>query len=228
VPRHYVPRRPVSLLCVPLLASLLLTASCGDTNVSQLSTPGAVRCDVSADPLSASVPFTASEVRIAVGTTRDCLWTATSNAEWLVPSPAQGQGAANVTLVVAGNTQPTARSGTVSISEQSVQVSQGPAPPPPPPPCDEAISPRTSVFSDRGGVGTVMLATAAHCTWSAVTSTPWITLTSVTSGQGSAEIVYTVSRNFGRSSRTGSIAIGGQLHIVVQSGLLDVRSSLAR
>lgn len=213
---------------MPLLATVLLATACGDTTVSQLSTPGAVRCDVSIQPLSASVPFTASEVRVAVRTSRECLWAAVSNAEWLVPSPAEGQGDATVTLVIAGNTQPTPRSGSATIHGHTVHIAQEPAPPPPPPPCDSAISPRTSVFGDRGGAGTVQLTTDAHCTWSAVTSTPWITLTSVTSGQGPADIAYSVSRNFGRSSRTGSIAVAGQLHIVVQSGLLDVRSSLAR
>lgn len=151
-----------------------------------------------------------------------------SSAAWLVPSPAGGQGDATLTLVIAGNTQPLARSGSVAISEQTVLVSQGPAPPPPPPPCEDAISPRTTVFGDRGGIGTVQLITASHCSWSATTTTPWITLTGVTSGQGPVDVVYTVARNFGRASRTGSVAIAGQLHIVVQSGLLDVRSSLAQ
>ena len=214
-------------LFAPLLAVVLLTASCGDTNVSQVSAPDPVRCDVSADPLSANVAFTASEVRVAVRTDRDCLWTASSNAGWLIPAPAEGQGDATVTLSVAGNTQLTPRVGAVTINQKTVQVSQAPAPPPPPPPCAYALNPPSRVFGDRGGVGAVELTTDTHCAWSAATATPWITLSSASSGTGATQIIYSVSRNFGRSSRTGSITIAGQLHIVVQSGLLDIRSSPA-
>jgi hypothetical protein len=218
----------VPRLFAPLLTAALLTASCGDTNVSQVSAPDPVRCDVSADPLSANVPFTASEVRVEVRADRDCLWTATSNAGWLTPSPLEGQGDATVTLAVAGNTQLNPRGGAVTINQNTVQVSQAPAPPPPPPPpppCAYALSPPSRVFGDRGGVGTVELTTDSHCTWLAATATPWITLSSPSSGTGGTQLTYTVSRNFGRSSRIGSITIAGQLHIVVQSGLLDTRSS---
>ena len=45
-------------------------------------------------------------------------------------------------------------------------------------------------------------------------------------GASAPAFFFTVQRNFGRASRTGRVAIAGQLHIVVQSGLLDVRSSL--
>jgi Viral BACON domain len=215
----------VPRLFAPLLATVLM-AACGDTNVSQVSGPDAVRCEISANPLSADVPFTAGEVRVAVRTDRDCPWTVSSNAAWLTSSPATGQGEATLTLAVAANTEPNPRVGVITIARFTVQVSQAPAPPPPPPPpppCHYVLSPPTRVFGDRGGSGVVELATDAHCAWSVSTATPWITVTSTTSGTGAAVITYTLVQNFGRSSRTGSITIAGQSHIVVQSGVLEVR-----
>ena len=210
-------RRFAAICCV------LLTASCGDTDVTQ--TPGApepVRCELTVDPVTTEVAYTASEVRVALRTARDCLWNAGTAAEWLTLSPASGQGDATVSVAVAGNPQQSARAGSVTVNEKTVTISQAAAPPPP---CSFSLSPPYRVFGDRGGSGSVELKAEGHCDWTASTSAFWISITSATSGTGSATITYTVSRNFGRLGRTSSITIAGQPHLVVQSGLLDVRSS---
>ena len=213
----------------PVICCVLLTASCGDTNVTQTPpAPEPVRCELTLDPVSANVPYTASEVSVALGTERDCVWTTGSGATWLTPSPASGQGDATVVIAVAQNPEPSVRTGTVTINQRQVPVSQAaapPPPPPPPPPCSFSLAPPSRVFGDRGGDGSVELQTDGHCPWSASTSAFWISITSATSGTGTATITYTVARNFGRLSRTASIMIAGQSHLVVQSGLLDVRSS---
>lgn len=207
----------------------LLTASCGDTNVSQTAVgPEPVRCELTLDPVSANVTYTAIEVPIALRTQRDCLWTTNTAATWLTPSPTSGQGDATILIAVAQNTQQSVRTGTVTINERQVQISQVAAPPPPPPPpapCSFTLAPPSRVFGDRGGNGSVEVQAAEHCEWSASTSAFWISITSASSGTGTATITYTVDRNFGRLSRTSSITIAGESHLVVQSGLLDVRSS---
>ena len=212
-----MPRTLAAICCV------LLTASCGDTDITQ--TPGGpepVRCELTVDPVSTEVAYTASDVRVALRTARDCLWTAGTSTEWMTASPASGQGDATVAVAVAANTQQTARNGTVTVNQKTVTISQAAAPPPP---CSFSLSPSSRVFGDRGGDGSVELKAEGHCDWSASTSAFWISITSATSGSGTATITYTVSRNFGRLSRTSSITIAGQPHLIVQSGLLDVRSS---
>jgi hypothetical protein len=208
------------------MCCVLLTVSCGDTNVTQTpAAPEPLRCELTLDPVSANVPYTASEVSVALRTERDCVWTAGTGAAWLTPSPASGQGDATVVIAVAQNPEPSVRTGTVTVNQRQVPISQAAAPPPPPPPCSFSLAPPSRVFGDRGGNGFVELQAEGHCAWSASPSAFWISITSSTSGAGTATITYTVARNFGRLSRTASITIGGQSHLVVQSGLLDVRSS---
>jgi hypothetical protein len=203
--------------------------SCGDTDVSQTAVaPEPVRCELIIDPTSANVAYTASEVPVALHTERDCVWTTSTGATWLTLSPASGQGEGTVSIMVAQNSQQTVRAGTVSINQRQVQISQAAAPPPPPPPpapCSFSLAPPGRVFGDRGGNGSVELESGEHCAWSASTSAFWISITSATSGTGPATVTYTVARNYGRLSRTASITLAGQSHLVVQSGLLDVRSS---
>ena len=191
--------------------------------------PEPVRCELALDPVSANVAHTASEVPVALRTERDCLWTTSTAATWLTPSATSGQGDATILIGVAQNTQQSVRTGTVTINQRQVQISQAAAPPPPPPPpapCSFSLAPPSRVFGDRGGSGSVEVQAAAHCEWSASTTAFWISITSATSGTGTATITYTVDRNFGRLSRTASITIAGQSHLVVQSGLLDVRSGV--
>jgi hypothetical protein len=212
-----VPRVFAAICCI------LLTASCSDTNVSQTAVgPEPVRCELTVEPISVEAPYTASEARLAVRTERDCLWTAATSVPWLTVAPTSGQGDATVSVAVAANTVQSARGGTISINQKSVQISQAAAPPPP---CSFSLTPPSRVFGDRGGTGSVELEAQGHCDWSASTSAFWISITSAPSGTGTATITYTVARNFGRLSRTATITIAGQPHLVVQSGLLDVRSS---
>jgi hypothetical protein len=211
------------------ICCVLWAASCGTTDVSQTAVgPEPVRCELTLDPASAAVAYTASEVSVALRTERDCLWTTKTAATWLTPAPTSGQGDATILLAVAQNTQQSVRTGTVMVNERQVQISQAAAPPPPPPPpapCSFSLAPASRVFGDRGGNGSVEVQVAEHCAWSASTSAFWISITSATAGAGTATLAYTVDRNFGRLSRTASITIAGQSHLVVQSGLLDVRSS---
>ena len=208
---------------------LLFTVSCGETDTTQTAAgPEPVRCELTIDPVSATVAYVPSEVRVTLRTERDCLWTTGTGATWLTPSPTSGQGDGTVSIAVAENTAQSVRAGTVTINQRQVQISQAAAPappPPPPPPCSFSLAPPSRVFGDRSGSGSVEVHADEHCNWSASTSAFWISITSVTSGTGMATVTYTVDRNFGRLSRTASITIAGQSHLVVQSGLLDVRSS---
>ena len=108
---------------------ILLTVSCGDTEVTQTAVaPEAVRCELTIDPVTASVAHTASEVPVALRTERDCLWTTTAGATWLTPSPTSGQGDATLLISVDQNAAQSVRTGTVTINQRQVQISQAAAP----------------------------------------------------------------------------------------------------
>ena len=72
----------------------------------------------------------------------------------------------------------------------------------------------------RVAVGRSPLTTGAGCTWTASSSASWIT-GSPTSGIGAGSVGYTVAANTSTSSRTGTMAIGGQTFIVTQAGVCN-------
>src|SRR5688572_15231261 len=84
------------------LPSLLLWAAlataCGGTSVTELAGPDVVRCEVTFAPAAEHVPSAGSRTTIAVRTTRECTWTAKSEAGWIQVAPSSGQGEATVTL----------------------------------------------------------------------------------------------------------------------------------
>ncbi|PYM12076.1 MAG: hypothetical protein DMD81_25095, partial [Candidatus Rokuibacteriota bacterium] len=88
--------------------------------------------------------------------------------------------------------------------------------PPPPLPCSYSIAPNGQSFSDSGGTGSVSLSTTSDCGWLAASHAGWITITTATTGAGSAAIAYTVAPNPGSIPRNGTIAVAGQKFSVAQ------------
>jgi len=69
-----------------------------------------------------------------------------------------------------------------------------------------------------GGPVTVTVNTSAACNWTAVSDLPWVTITSGSSGTGSANVQLTFAPNTG-PARIGTVAIAGQLILVSQMGV---------
>lgn len=83
--------------------------------------------------------------------------------------------------------------------------------------CSYALSPADSTFSSEGGVGTLKVASAWDCPWSAKSNAPaWITLISGTPGRGGGAVSYRVAANTG-ISRSGTIAVAGRIFTVYQT-----------
>ena len=122
------------LLCWLLLCPL---AGCGETDVSQLVGPEGVRCLAEITGVPTSVAATASQATGVVATERECSWTATSSASWLVVSPGAGQGETTVMLAIAANSTSNTRAATLIVNgNPRVTVTQaaGSSPPPTQPP----------------------------------------------------------------------------------------------
>jgi len=85
--------------------------------------------------------------------------------------------------------------------------------------CNYTISPASQSFNASGGAGSVNVATATGCAWTAaVNNAPWITITSGSGGAGNGTVNYSVAANTSTSSRTGTITITGQTFTVNQAG----------
>lgn len=85
--------------------------------------------------------------------------------------------------------------------------------------CSYVLSPTSQEFSELGQVGTVQLTTGEGCAWSASSESQWLNILSPSiPGAGSGSVAYSVNRNFGSTSRTGTLMIAGMSFTVIQAG----------
>ena len=94
--------------------------------------------------------------------------------------------------------------------------------------CTFDISPSGNTFSSSGSTGNSIhvTPTSSTCSWTAVRSNSWITITSGSSGTGPGTVTYSVSANNG-GPRTGTITIGGNDFDIVQSGTTACTSTIS-
>lgn len=78
------------------------------------------------------------------------------------------------------------------------------------------IDPPTRSFTKEGGGGSIL--TSGSGSWTANTAANWITITPRTNGVAGDSCIYVVGANFSADTRQGTISIGGQPHVVVQTG----------
>jgi len=154
---------------------------------------------------------------VAVSTSNECQWGATSNASWIaITSGTSGSGNGAVAISIAGNTG-SARTGTLTIAGQSATVTQDA--------CSYAIAPTTQNIGGAGGSATpVSVTTLNSCQWTARSNTAWISVTSGAAGSGNGSVGISVTANPG-SARTGSLTIAGRTSTIEQSAGCEYRIS---
>jgi hypothetical protein len=84
--------------------------------------------------------------------------------------------------------------------------------------CSFSVSPVSQSYAASGGAGTVAVTAGSTCSWSAVASDTWLTVTAGPSGTGPGTVSYLVAANTGSASRTATLSAGGQTVTVSQSG----------
>jgi hypothetical protein len=191
----------------------MVAFACGSTSVTQLAGPDDVRCQATVAANTQSVAATGGAVTIAVTTTRDCAWTASSDASWIRLSPASGQGEASVTANVDANPQIVSRSGTVSVNGQRISIAEAARQ------CTFDLGSSSAQFGSSGGSGRIDVTTISGCTWQASTSATWITVATATHTSTGA-VDFQVSANDG-AARNGAIAIGGRTFVISQAAAPD-------
>jgi M6 family metalloprotease-like protein len=83
--------------------------------------------------------------------------------------------------------------------------------------CTYSISPTSQSFASAGGTGTVSIAAASGCSWTAASNAGWISITSGASGAGNGTVGYAVQANTG-AARSGTLTIAGGTFSVSQAG----------
>jgi hypothetical protein len=185
-------------------------AIAGNTfTVNQL---GAASCSYSISPTSQSFKANAGTGSISVTAQIGCAWNAASNASWItVTSGGSGSGNGMVNYSVAANTGSSPRTGTLTIAGQTFTVNQDGSS------CSYTIGPTGGSFMASGGVGLISVIGDLECSWTAVSNSSWVTITSGASGSGYGVVNYSVAAYSG-SYRTGTMTIAGQTFTIYQWG----------
>lgn len=84
--------------------------------------------------------------------------------------------------------------------------------------CSYTLSPGSQSYSSSGGTGSLCVSAPSTCSWTAASSAPWLVVTAGSSGAGPGSVSFSVSANTGSTSRTATLAVGGQVFTVTQSG----------
>src|SRR5215471_8056007 len=138
-----------------VLAIVCGSVACTSTQTTSTAptTPSLQKCQFQVTTTPSNFADSGGSGSLSIATTRDCGWSASTNASWVSLASANGQGDATVSYSVAANAVPAARSAAISVEGQSVQLSQAPAP------CRYSLSKTSDAIGYTGGQLAVVLTT---------------------------------------------------------------------
>jgi len=148
-------------------------------------------------------------------------WTNTANASWLHLSPANQSGAGSTNVVFSYDVNPgPPRTGTLMIAGQAVTVTQGAF--------TYSLGTTARLEGPAAGSDSVVLAVNPNFgPWTAAANAAWLHLSPANqSCAGSTNVVFIYDANPG-TTRTGTLAIAGQLLTVTQAGSTYVAAGTA-
>jgi hypothetical protein len=200
--------RKIALRSLPVLLFAGFVA-CGD-NGSPIQ-PGACAFSLSTSSLSFGASGGAGSVTVTAAS--QCAWTAASDRGWMsITGGASGTGNGVVSVSVTPNTGATERSGTLTIADRSVTVTEAGQPS-----CAIDISPASTTLGKDSATGTFAVSAGGQCQWTAASTAGWIAVTAGSSGTGNGTVGYAVERNRELTGRTGTIAVGGRTFTITQA-----------
>ncbi len=134
-----------------------------------------------------------------------CHWASyAAGASWLTLSASSaGSGSGTVTVYASPNTNyQSTRSATFMVAGQPVMVNQDA-------PCTYSVTPSTMGFYSGGGNGSILVTTGSDCSWTATSSSSWLTVSSGASGSGDGIVSFSVPPDTTGTGQTASINITG-------------------
>jgi Putative binding domain, N-terminal/Viral BACON domain len=186
----------------------------GGTSISNVSNSFvySVPCTVTVATASMSMAAAAGTSSQIVTTGAGCAWTAGSSAAWLtVVSAARGTGPGTVTIAVTANAAASPRSGTLTIGDHTVLVTQSGTP------CTVGVTPTAQAAGAAAGSGTIAVTAGPGCGWTATSGAAWLTIASGATGSANGTVAYNIVANTIASSRVGTLSIGGRTVTVSQA-----------
>jgi Domain of unknown function (DUF5666)/Putative binding domain, N-terminal/Viral BACON domain len=205
------PRPFFAAVLAILTGSSLSACSSAQTSVAGPTSDG--KCQVAAGSSPASFGANGGSGTISISTSRDCTWSIATSTSWVsLNGDRSGQGEASVGFSVAANPVPSARSGTIVVGSQTVELSQAAAA------CRFSISRTRDSVGFGGGQLSVDVSTLTGCTWTATSKASWITVSSGPSGNGNGTVGLSVAPNSG-DQRVGQVDVSGQIYTVAQDAV---------
>jgi hypothetical protein len=169
-------------------------------------------CTYAVSPASNSFAAGASSGTFSVTTGTSCGWSASTTTTWLsITSGASGTGYGLVSYTVSANPTSASRSGNLTVAGSTIPVTQAGLP------CSYSLSATSSSLAAASGGGSVNVTGVTGCSWTAVSNTAWIAISSGASGSGNGLVAYSVAANTATSARTGTVTIAGQTFTVTQA-----------
>lgn len=193
----------------------LVAVSAGQLSCSDHVGPDTT-CTITLTPPARAFTADGGDASVSIAASASsCAWTATLDANWVafVTAPS-GTGNGALTYRVSANPQTAPRAATLAIGGTSHPITQAAAQPVD---CSVTLTPTTAMFDDRGGTGTVQVASPDVCTWTAVSQAAFLSVTSGASGTGNGTVAYTVAENNTSADRSGTLLIGGETFTVSQT-----------
>jgi hypothetical protein len=187
----------------------LLSVRCTSSSFSTTS-PTADKCQLNITSAPSSFGPNGGSGLVAIATERECRWTVTPESPWVsVAGQSDGQGEAQVPYSVAPNPAPFARTGSIKVGSEHVQLSQAAAP------CTFNLNRTSAHVESTPGTVSVELSTLTGCGWTAVSRAPWIAIVSGQSGNASTTVTFSIQANTG-AERVGDATIAGQTFTITQ------------
>lgn len=175
-------------------------------------------CTVSFNTSTVSIDASGGQRQVILTTSNSsCAWSATSDQAWVHNiTPSSGTAGATLTFTVDLNNSTQSRSATIRAGQATLTVSQlGTSAS-----CTFSLGYTTQPVPANGGTYFVgLFASNESCARTAQSNASFITNVFPASGNGTANISYTVAPNTSTSPRSGTLTIAGQTLTVNQDGL---------
>lgn len=176
-------------------------------------TTSADGCAVTPQETIVNVPFGGGFDTIDVAAASPCAWTTVSNSPWITISAGSfGFGSGTVSISATANDSGANRAGTVIIAGTSVTVTQAAGA------CVFSLSTTSVSTAAQDSATTFSVTGTAGCGWSAISTVPWLTITSGGSAIGSGTVYVSLVPNLGSLPRNGAITVAGLTFTVTQAG----------
>ncbi|MFN7933684.1 MAG: SBBP repeat-containing protein [Bryobacteraceae bacterium] len=164
-------------------------------------------CAVTLGSTGSFFPKTAGTYNLAVFSSSNCAWSASTDVNWVTINTGGGTGNGQVNYTVAANTGPL-RVGHIVVSGQTYTIQQV---------TGICATPASTGSWHPASVGLYSFTVFGTCPWTATTPNSWVNVATPT-GTGDGNVFYFVLENTTGSARYGSIDVNGQTYAVNQVG----------